>query len=278
MLRRHNKGFTLLEVLVASGVSLLLGVCVLASFIQSRRSFESAEGTIEMVRAARPAMDRVSQYVGSAVSIAGEDTILYPPVTAGPGVTSFVNERGQTVDTNDPSTWSSYIVFRTTEDFLSPGFDPDEIMDLINGAQGFTHAQLMDTYKTNAQPVYDYILWWEDENLDKVDDVDNALMLARVAQVVDAAGNTVFREADWAGTSGDPWADLEPTINPRIIARGGGKDGVGGLEEVNFLHQMSNGVNISIQAGTDVRMNVGTEHKVFRLEGLIQIPSISMQQ
>jgi prepilin-type N-terminal cleavage/methylation domain-containing protein len=262
--RNHrSRGFTLIEVLVAMGVSLLLGLCVLGTFIQSRRSFEHAAGTIELVQATRPAMDRLTQYLTTAVAITGEETIVYPGGIGG------ANDDGGVIVGDDPSTWPQYMIFRTTEDFLSPTFDPDEIMNLV----GFVnHTQLMETYKTEAQPIYDYILWWEGDRHDHLPDVEQGLVIGRVQQLVDGSGNTVFRDPSvWGIPGSDPWADLEPSIDPRIIARGEH------LEEVNFMYPIENGMNVSIRAQTQVRSQVKIEDKEFRLEGMIQLPAITLE-
>lgn len=280
--KRH--GFTLIEVLVAMSVSIILGVAVLGAFIQSKRAFEHSMGTVDLVRATRPAMDRIGQFVTSAVVKPGEDPILFPqnkpsnPLNLGtPGKT---NERGQTIVATEPSTWPSYLIFRTTEDFLSPTFDPNEIMNIINGVNGLTHQQLMQTYKSDAHNVYDYILWWEDSNLNKLPDVDNALVLARIAQL-DANGDGIFeyRTDAWAAIGADPWADIESTITPRIIATGGGaENGGSGIASVNFLPEGSNGVKVSILGRQRVRTHTNIENKEFRLDTVIQLPSLVMAQ
>ncbi len=280
----RRDGFTLIELLVAAGVSIILGVAVLGAFIQSRRSFEHSIGTVDLVRATRPAMDRIGQYLTSAVVKPGEETILFPQNRPGAalnlGTPGKTNERGQTIVADQPSTWPSYIVFRTTEDFLSPTFDPNEIMNIINGVQGLTHQQLMQTYKSDSHNVYDYILWWEDSHLDKLPNIDKALVLARIEQW-DSNGDGIYeyRPDSWAAIGADPWADIEPNIAPRVIAMGGGGDNGGaGLASVNFLPLGSNGINVSILGRQRVRTHTNVEDKEFRLDSVIQLPSLTMAQ
>ncbi len=287
-LKKNSKtsGFTIIEVLVASGVSLLLGLCVLNAFIQSKRSFDHSAGTIELVQATRPASDRISQYLTSAVSIPGESTVVFPqnnPTSLQNfGTPGKDNERGETIVLDEPSTWPSYIVFRTTEDFLSPTFNPNEIMDIINGnINGITdHGKLLSTYKTDTHRVFDYILWWEDSNLDKLSGYDNALMLARVLPL-DTDGDEIFefRPDSWAAIGADPWADLDPDIPPRVIASGGrGTNGGEGLASANFLAAGSNGVNVSLLARQRVRNHTEVQSKEYRLDTVIQLPSLTMGQ
>lgn len=267
---KDKRGFTLVEVLVAGGVSLLLGLVIVNVFIQSRRSLDHALGTADLVRATRPVLDRMGYYLAAGSSIPSQDTVLWPVHDPANNPLGMTNERGQTVLRNEPSTWTRYVVFRTTEDFLSPTFDPNQIMSLTTMTSA-SHQTLMDLYKTDSQDVFDYIVWYEGDSADPsqlnvLPTEDNVLAVARVAQLVDGSGNTVYRTNDWASipAGNNPFNDLEPAYAPRIIARG--------VDDVSFYRE-NFAISVSAEASAEVRNATGTNTKQFRANSTIHIPS-----
>lgn len=267
--KKKRNGFTLIEVLVASGVSLLLGLTIFNVFVQSRRALAHAIGTAELVQSTRTPMDRISAYLGAGSTAAGEDVILYPP--HGPG---WTNERGQIVVDADPSTWTRYIVLRTTEDFLSPTYDPNEIFNLKAATPQATHAALMDAYENDAQRVYDYIIWFEDDanGISRLPNEDQVLAVARVAALTvpgPGVGGQVtqFRSSAWA--SADPWADLEPAYPVRIIARR--------IDDMSFKRD-SSALDVNVFASTTVQTAAnGPQVKNYQATQRIHIPSEIMR-
>ncbi len=263
-LKSKKKGFTLIEVLVAGGVSLLLGLTIVNVFIQSRRSLDHAIGTADLVRATRVPMDRLGYYITAGSSIRGEETILFPPS----GV-SGMNERGQTLSITDPDTWYRYIIIRTTEDFLWSTYDPNEIMTL-HLLPDTTHANLINAYENDAQRIYDYVLWFEDDTngIDALPNEDKVLAVARIAPLFNAGtGVTTFRDEAWA--SGNPFADLDPNTAAKVIARN--------VEDVTFKREGSAAVDVSILAQTQVRTAAGNQTKQFRASQRYHVVSELMQ-
>jgi hypothetical protein len=275
-----KRGFTLIEVLVASFVSFLLALVVVGIFISSQRAISSTTGTLEMISDTRPAMARISSYLTSAVTLTGEDdTVVYPPVGAG-----YVTEAGTAPVREEPETWTKYLVFRSSEDFLDPNYDPDVIWDIVElGIDTPSHNLLMQTFDRDSYGIFDYIMWFDEGTgtLDRLPNEDKVLVIARLTQERDLSVPTppgvdppvILRPANVyrVDQGGDPWTFLDPNVEPRIIGRG--------LESVSFHMLVSNGVYVSCLAQKDVlAAGGGTIAKEFRSEGMIQIPSISMQQ
>lgn len=269
MRRNKIQGFTLIEVLVAGTVSLLLAVTIFSVFVQSRRTLSHAIGTAEMVQATRIPLDRITAYLGAGSTVRSEDIFLFPPSGA-----SGTNERGQTVDPDDPDTWYRYFILRTTEDFLSPTYDPDEIWTLRSTLPGANHAALMDAYENDAQRVYDYIVWFEDDTngISVLPNEDKVLAIARITQLSQPGPGvggvtTLFRDSAWA--AGNPWADLEPAYQPRIISRR--------LEDMSFKRE-SSALDVNVLATAQVRSAAaGNVTKRYRATQRIPIASEIMQ-
>lgn len=273
--RKHKKNlaFTLIEVLVASGVSLLLGVTIFNVFVHSKRALAHAIGTADLVRATRIPMDRIGTYLGAGAGTASQDTILFPPNGFG-----LTNRRGQTVMQDDATTWYRYVVIRTTEDFLNPAYDPDEIFDLetTRGTPG--HVELMAAYENDAHRIYDYLIWFEDENVagginTPLIQEDKVLAVGRILPNTSPppAGGTIpitnFRTIGWA--QGSPWLDLDPAVPPRIIARG--------LDDVTFLRETS-GLDVNVQATAIVQTAAnGPQPKTYHASQRIHLVSDLMR-
>lgn len=268
--KKKSKGFTLIEVLVAGGVSFLLAVTIFSVFIQSKRSLSHAMGMADNVRATRIPLDRLSAYISTGATVPSEDVMLYPPSGAG-----SLNERGQTVLAADPNTWYRYIILRTTEDFLHPSYDPNEIFTLratLGGGGG--HAELMDAYENDAQRVYDYIIWLEDDTngIDALPNEDKVLAVARVTPLTVAGAGvgglvTQFRSTAWA--TGNPFGDIDPNIPPRIISRR--------VEDIGFFRD-SSALDVSVLSVAQVRAAAGGMiDKQYRASQRIAIPSEVMR-
>ena len=271
-INRRGTGFTLIEVIVAMSISLMLGLAVVGIFIFSQRSVANAADTVEMVQTTRPVLNRLTSYLASAVTLVGEDdTVVYPPLNAG-----YDTELGDNPVAEEPDTWTGYLVFRTTEDFLSTTFNPDEIWEVADaGIDSLNHKNIMNTLDSDRHAVYDYIVWWEDDVLDKLPDQDNVLVIARLTRLIDAGdGNkTILRPSDdyRLDLGNDPWDLLDDTFEPRFLGHR--------LERVSFHRLVSNGVYVSLLARkATLDAKGGQINKEFRSEAMIQIPSFAMQQ
>jgi hypothetical protein len=264
----RRQGFTLIEVLVAAMVSIMLALLVVGIFISSERAVSATAGTLEMISDTRPTMARLASYLTSAVTITGEDdTVVYPPVGSG-----YQTEAGVTPVREQPSTWTKYLVFRSSEDFLNPNFDPNFIWDIVNlGIDTPSHNLLMQTYETDSYAIFDYLIWFDEGTgpLNHLPNEDKVLVIARLTQEPDFE---LRPSEDYrVDQGGDPWSFIDPAVEPRVIGRG--------LESVSFHMLVPNGVYVSCLAQKNVlAAGGGTVAKEFRAEGMIQIPSISMQQ
>jgi hypothetical protein len=259
--------------MVATAISASLLTALLNSFFHTNRVLNQATGRMEMVQACRIPVDRLQQILSTAVCIPSQETILYPD---SPGAGKLThNERGQLIDPNDPTTWTRYLVMRTTEDFLADDFNADEIYELASMPQA-DREEILRGYRTDAQQCYDFIVWYEDDVLDKLPDVDRALVVGRVSQVLDAQGNTSYRPRSWAGgaqyPSGDPWADLDidpKTGKPRIRILAQNLDGV------TFFRAGGNGINVSVRKEKVIKSHLTSQNKSFSMEAMLQIPTDS---
>lgn len=272
MVRRQRRAFTLIEVLVASGAAVLLGLVVVAIFVQSAKTLTQVEGRVEMVQTSRVILNRLQQVISCGVSIPGEDTVPYPEQN------QIQNERGQNIVPDDPTTWCRYVVIRTTEDFLrrdddedfEEDFNPNEIYDLPT-MPAIDQANILAEHRTDAQNVYDYIIWWEDSSnggLNILPNEDRVMVIGRVKPLQHPTSfDVLFRPDGWA--SGTPFNDLDedssgrPTI--RILGRGG--------RDVSFFRHDSSGIQISILSEKTVQSQIGSQNKQFRLDGMIHIPA-----
>lgn len=276
--RRHQSAFTLIEVLVASGVSLLLGLVIAAIMIQSTRSLAQTEGRVELVQAARIAANRLQLVVSSGAYIPGESAVLYPE----PFRSNLRNEREAIVVSDEPDTWFRYMVLTTTEDSLAENFDPDGIYNL-HPDDPETQTRLKG-YWDESQTIFYYLIWWEDISnggLDILPDEDKVLVIGRVAPSYTALELTKppnervpsFRDREWAGgadfPSSNPFADLskdsDGKLRTRILARH--------LEDVSFIKRDDAGIQVSVLARKAMISQSGQETKEFRLESLLQIPA-----
>lgn len=103
--RRKERGLTLPELLVTMGIISLIGLLLVETLSQSSSAMSLGTAKVEMDQTARIAIDRLTPLVMSATSGVG-DAIIAP------------GERGSGAAYDDK------IVFTTTEDFLSPTYDP----------------------------------------------------------------------------------------------------------------------------------------------------------
>lgn len=281
---RSGSGFTLLEVLVASGIMLILGVVVATVFIQSTKSLGQTEGRIELVQGARTALNRLQPVfsAGSYVpgSAGGDSSLIYPdpfPVSSG---TTFYNERGGEIVADDPRTWHHYVILQTTEDTLAADFNPNLIYELPTMTTEVIAKEIVG-YRNDAQKIHCYIVWWEGPagdsgSLDILPDEEKVLVIGRVEDEFAADDldkvYPLLRSREWAGGHGysaNPFDDLQIGVdgkpNIRILSRG--------LEEVTFLKRTSPGVQVSILTKKRIISQVGSEEKEFRLDTMLQIPS-----
>lgn len=275
----------MLEVLVASAIMTILGAVVATVFIQSTKSLGQTEGRIELVQGARIAANRLQPIFSSGSyvpgSAGGDSALIYPDPFPVSSTTTFYNERGQVIVGNDPRTWHHYVIMQTTEDSLAADFNPNLIYELPT-ATSDKIAEEIRGYRSDAQKIYCYIIWWEgvagDPNsLDILPNEEKVLVIGRVEDdFLDDDPDKeypVLRSREWAGgydfASNDPFADLQKDAagkpNTRILARG--------LEEVTFLKRTSPGVQASILAKKRIISQTGSEEKEFRFDTLFQIPS-----
>lgn len=283
---RRRRGFTLIEVLVASGISLLLGLLLVAVFVQSTKALGQTEGRVQLVQSARQVANRLQLLVSAGAYIPGQDTVLYPQPFAGLGT----NERGNAVVGDNPDTWYRYMVFATTEDTLASDFDPNEIYEYparyVAGSDDVVN--FIDGYRSEAQRISYYIIWWEDDanGLNILDDEDKVLVIGLVGGEKSGGSTwsggveTVlpdFRTVEWASegteTTDEPFSDLftdakgDPLTKP--VYRVLGRD----LEDVTFLKRSDAGIQVSILARKTITAQVGSQTKEFRLENFLQIPA-----
>lgn len=83
--RRRQHGFTLVEVVVASGILVLAGLSVLTSFSYARRTASRTENRLACMHIARQAMEtlRTESYTASALSLGTKKTIPGLPRSRG---------------------------------------------------------------------------------------------------------------------------------------------------------------------------------------------------
>lgn len=257
-------GFTLIELLVAGTVSLVLALTLFQVFVHSGRSVTEATEKLSLMSKTRIPLDRASLYLSSSIKVPGEENFLFPTSEGGQ------NEFGTAIDPGDASTWNRYVVFRTGEDFLSAGFDPDQIMDPTHYS---TNGQL-SRYRNYTHEVFDYIMWFEDDSVaDHAPNVDKALCLARIKPLPDPSnpGRFLFRDEAWA--KNNPWADIDTTV------RGGGNNYVLVLarecKEITFRRVGAGAFEMSALAEETVHTTGGPQVKQFRTSSFIQVPSLS---
>lgn len=256
---KKRTGFTLIEVLVASGVSLLLGLTVFQIFYQSRRSIEGAADRISLIQATRPALARVSGYVTSACNRGSTDPTLFPEIDPSGQIAN--NEFGVTMYSDDPSTWAKVLCFSTTEDFFDPNFDPEGIMDINNVANN------LDIYVTDAHRIYQYMIWWESDSNghDFLPNLDKKLCLARLSFEPDPE----IRGSNWGKTAfaGDPASFIDPNFEPQIISHS--------LEEVSFYRLTRDTIECSVLATGTVTTTGDKQDKEYRSTVSMQLPTIT---
>lgn len=283
--RLKRTGFTLIEVLVASMVMLILGIVVATVFIQSTKSLGQTEGRIELVQAARIAVNRLQPVFSSGAyvpgSAGGDSALIYPDPFPVSSAVPFYNERGGEIVSDDPRTWHHYAIMQTTEDSLAVGFNPNLIHELPT-LTSEEIAEEIKGYRSDAQKIHCYIIWWEgtagDSNsLDILPDEEKVLVIGRIEDefLPDDTDKEypVLRSREWAGgydySSNNPFEDLQKDatgkLNIRILARG--------LEEVTFLKRTSPGIQASVLTKKRIISQVGSEDKEFRYDTLLQIPS-----
>lgn len=265
--KRSGRGFTLIEVLVASFVSFGLAVTLFQVFTYSNRSIAGSIDKLQLMSRTRVPLDRISLYLSSSIRIPGEEEFLYP--TTGIGE----NEQGKSIDPVDPSTWVRHIVFRTGENFLSADFDPEQIMDPSH----YTVNSQLDLYRNYSHRVHDYLLWFEDRKDSTRDAVfeENVLYLARIEPDMDPSDPTGkrirFRTSVWAADN--PWEDIDKSANNGnyflALARH--------CKDITFRRVGAGGVEMSVLAEEEITGNDGKQTKRFRTTSFIQVPSLTAE-
>lgn len=273
------RGFTLIEVLVASVVMLILGIVVATVFIQSTKSLGQTEGRIELVQGVRVAVNRLQPIFSSGSYTPGRPTLLYPDEFPAASPVNHYNERGQVVVSDDPKTWYRYTILQTTEDALAAGFNPNMIYELPTLSDAEIAREIRG-YRSEAQKIHSYIIWWEGDagdpnSLNILPNEEKVLVIGRVKDdfLASDPDYPILRERPWAGgydySSNNPFNDLDKDVtgklNIRILARG--------LEDVSFLKRDDAGIQASILARKRIISQVGSEEKEFRLDTIFQIPS-----
>lgn len=256
---RRKSGFTLIEVLVASAVSVLLGLLVLKIFAQSRASIDQATGRIEMLQTARIPAERIAFYLSSSVGIPGEESILYPTThEAGNGTKS--NHFGGVIYDDDPKTWDRVVVFRTTEDFMDASFNPESIMD-INDIRNN-----LETWERDDQRLTEYVVWYEDDTvINWLPNASNCIAIARLNNSAVSAERDENWVKNWLA-SPDPANQFTGGIQPRILARH--------VTDARFRRKLQSGVEVTVQVTKDIRQALGGHQtKTFQYDITAPIPS-----
>jgi len=259
--RPKKRGFTLLEILVASSVSLLLGLAIVNAFMYSNRSLAHATERISLVQRTRLPAARLADYLNSAIGIPDLPTVLYPPVSSSGTV---ANLQGTTIVDDDPSTWDQLIVFRTTEDFLNPAYDPETIMDTTDIRNN------LGIWERDEQRLNEYVIWYEGDDIDWIANVDNAIVMARFDNLTDSTDRDTAWVRSWYTTvSQGSIPQLEPAVDLFYIAQN--------VDDVRFRRRLASGIQISVSAEETVSTaSGGRELKTFRFDAMAQTPSIQM--
>lgn len=233
----RQRGFTLIEVLVAMGITSLLALMLLNLFSASKTAFDHGATRMELTQKSRIAADRMLPFVSSAVTYAGLDGLPYPQM----GLNS-------SLDLDDPNTWPQHLVFRTTEDFLSPTYDAQfavQYSDLV--------AEVYDTYL--------YAVWLEGDDtggIDNIPDLANCLVLGRLQDPVNP------NDAVWLA---DPWAEFSGDQQDfQVLARD--------LDTVRFRRLDDDAVIASIRTVDQVRGATGQQRDIDHFnQAIIPLPS-----
>lgn len=266
--RKSRSGFTLLEVMVASTVSLMLALTLFNAFFQSNKALAHSTTRIDAFQRTRLPAERVASYLNSAVSIPSLDTIVYPQqsLTANPTIPNLF---GGIIYDDDPKTWDQLVFFRTTEDFLATtgtvgyDFDPEAIMiptDIKNN---------LDVWERDDQRLTEYVIWFEDDtNIDWIPNTSNVIAMARLND------NTVsdLRNEAWVRawfSKIDPKVDFQPGIAPFIIAKN--------VDDFRVRRRIESTIQVAVTAEQKVRNVSGsTDTKTFRYDAMVQTPTIQM--
>ncbi len=243
---RERQGFTLVEVLVVLGVSLVLGLVLVGIFAQSRAALDKSTGNLDLTGRARVPIERAIFYVSSAVRTNGFDGVVYPQILDVPAATS-----------SDLDTWSRHVILSTTEDFSNPAYNPDR--DLTENGVGH--------YIMNSPPVFHYLIWFEGNTAhgghDILPEVDNSLVMSKLIYP-GPGGDTPAWRADPFST-----LDPDPNLNLRVLGQN--------IEDVAFRRVLSNGLAMHVTTHSDVRNAAGeTETKAYSQTAVIQIPSFTL--
>ena len=257
--KSQSPAFTLIEVLVASGISLMLMIVLVNVFNQTSISLDHASGRIDLVRKSRYPVERMSRYLTSAVGIPGEDSVLYPPLL------NPTNSRGQAVDARNPDTWDRVLVFRTTEDFFATtatvgyDFDPDGILD-VNDIKNN-----LEIWERDDQRLTEYVIWYEDDTfIDWLPDAKNCIAIARLNDTVVSAERTEAWVENWL-TQARPQDTFQAGIEPRIL--------VHDVKDLGFRMRVASGIQTSVAVDGEIRQAQDRVTKTFRFDGFIQIPT-----
>jgi general secretion pathway protein J len=97
-MRRAQRGFTLMEVMVAVAITALMGAMVAAAFTSGFRAKETVEAEAERYRMLRTAMSRISREIGAAYVSDRYDDKRYRDQNDRP--TNFIGERDKLLFTS----------------------------------------------------------------------------------------------------------------------------------------------------------------------------------
>lgn len=241
---RKQRGFTLIELMVVFGVSILLSLTLVGIFAQSRASLDKASSRINLTQRARIPIDRAALFLTSAASANGSSGVEFPRAT----------EAG--LNTDDPSTWPQYCVFATTEDFSSNSYQPER--DLAENGMGF--------YMFNSPPIYYYLIWYEGDSTkgdahDVYPNVANSVLITKLNYPASLTEAYLL----------DPFANIDTSaaVSYRILGQQ--------LNDCRFRRALDYGLLMRIETEGQLRRAVGsTEIETHVQTALIQLSSISL--
>ncbi|MBI3924124.1 MAG: prepilin-type N-terminal cleavage/methylation domain-containing protein [Armatimonadetes bacterium] len=239
MASRRN-GFTLIEVLVAAFIASLLALVMVGIFGYANVSLRHGTTRMALVQRTRTASDRIVPYLTSAVDFANEDGVPYPNV-------DFPAE--PPLDPADTTTWPRHVVFRTTEDFHAPGYDPDRVIPDRFFAD--------DSYE---EFTYLYVIWFEDDDVaDRVPGTNDAVIMQRLDKPANPSDSV------WLA---DPFASLDGTDGPQVLARD--------VQDLRFRRILENGLQMQILASDELQRAGGNREDLeYRANSVLQLPSYS---
>ncbi len=239
----RSKGFTLLEVMVALGVVSVLGLMLVQVFNNSQTAFDHGSANLELMRRSRVVTDRMLPYISSASDFAGNDGLPFPQVGTPP------------LDVADPTTWPQHLIFRTTENFLDPTYDPEVMISYPD--------VLAENYQT-----YLFAVWIEGDGSDGRPD---NIASAELTDAVCLAPLSDPPSEDLAFYQ-NPWPQLPslPLANEGSDYIVLGRD----IQDLRFRRLTVNAVNARVTVVENARAANRQERPLtYNHEAIIQLPS-----